>query len=111
MYEYTCTVLRIVDGDTLHVDADLGCDVHIQLTIRLDGINCPELATDAGKAAKVAATTWLGTGQRLILHTTKNRKEKYGRYLGTIYREGELASLNDWLIVQGHAVPYSGGLR
>jgi micrococcal nuclease len=48
MYEYHCEVMRVVDGDTLHLDVDLGCDVHTLMTVRLDGIDAPEMRTAPG---------------------------------------------------------------
>lgn len=42
MYEYRCEIVSVVDGDTMHLDVDLGCDAHILMTVRLTGINAPE---------------------------------------------------------------------
>lgn len=112
MYEYRATILSIIDGDTLHAQLDLGCDVRINLTIRLDGLNCPEMSTQAGKDAKAAAVKWIADGTGFTIKTAKDKREKYGRYLGTIYRDGDQPqSLNAWLLANGYAVPYSGGAR
>lgn len=90
---------------------DLGCHVTISQTIRLIGINAPEIATAAGRAAKAALETWLTTKAPLTIRTTLDRTEKYGRLLGEITREGDVVSLNVWLVNVGAAVPYDGGKR
>ena len=60
VFERRATVTRIVDGDTLHLDVDLGCDTTLAMTVRLYGLNCPEMNTDAGKAAKAYVEQWVG---------------------------------------------------
>lgn len=114
MYEYRATILRRVDADTLHVEVDLGIDVRHLLTIRLAGINAPELSTPEGKNAAAYVDLWIrehtGAGE-IVLRTIKDRREKYGRYLGLIYPVELLVnalvpSLNDDLLAAGHAVPY-----
>jgi micrococcal nuclease len=105
MYEYQAKVLRVVDGDTLHLDVDLGVDVHTRMTVRLRGVDCPErrgVTRDAGEAARVFAHTWIVENYPVVLLTFKDRKEKYGRYLGEIYANGR--SLTEDLVDAGHAV-------
>lgn len=105
MYEYRAKVLRVVDGDTLHLDVDLGCDTHIRMTVRLHGVDCPERVTEAGLAATSFVLLWLdehaGDTRQVVLYTTKDKREKYGRYLGEIYASGHC--LNQDLIDNGHA--------
>lgn len=114
MYEYRCRVVRVIDGDTVAVAVDLGCDVTINLTIRLYGINCPEMKGETLTAARLAKNftyTWIddvwSNGEELTLETFKDKKEKYGRYLGVIRRDtpdGSIRSLNAALVEAGHAV-------
>lgn len=111
MYEYRCTVLSVVDGDTIHAQVDLGCDVQVKMTVRLAGLNAPEISTPEGKTAKVFVWQWVGVGTGFTLRTSKDKREKYGRYLGTLYRDGDPQSLNYWLLANGYAVPYDGGAR
>lgn len=114
MYEYSCTVVRVVDGDTLHLDVDLGCDVHTLMTIRLAGLDAPEISTEAGKDARDYVEAWVASFgvAPLVLRTVKDRREKYGRYLGALYGpSGTELSLNAELLANGLAVPYSGGAR
>jgi len=108
MYEYRARVLSVVDGDTLHAEVDLGFDVRVRMTIRLFGINAPEMKTPAGPVAKSALIDRListdGSFAEVTLFTIKDKKEKYGRYLGTIVRNG--INLNEWLVENGYAVIY-----
>lgn len=106
MYEYRCTITKVVDADTFHVAIDLGLDVTINETVRLSGVNAPEMGTDAGKAAKVWVESELanrGT-KGWTIKTTKDKREKYGRYLGALSRNEWC--LNSELVAAGHAITY-----
>lgn len=108
-YTYGAWLINIHDGDTLHCGIDLGCDVAINTTIRFFGINAPELATPAGKTALVWVQQWFATNcpdGKFVLVTQKDHREKYGRYLGTIYAPGGTVSLNEQLVAAGQAVVY-----
>jgi micrococcal nuclease len=115
IYEYRARIVRVVDGDTVHAEVDLGCDVHVALTLRLAEINAPELATADGKASKAWLENQLALTSGLVtLRTEKDHREKYGRYLARIY-SGEPGlsgvSVNDLMIAARMAVPYDGGKR
>lgn len=109
MFTYAATVVRVVDGDTVWLDVDLGLDIHTAISIRLAGINAPETSTPEGQAARDYLRSRLPAGTRVLLATVKDHREKYGRYLGTITLAG--ADLNAELVALGHAVPYGGGKR
>ena len=100
--------VSIHDGDTLHCGVDLGCDVSVNMTIRLYGINAPELSTPEGKVAKTFVQQWFAyhcpTGG-FILQTIKDRREKYGRYLGIVLSQ-DGGNLNDDMVSSGNAVVY-----
>ena len=105
MYEYGATVTRVVDGDTVHADVDCGLDIHTRLTIRLYGVNAPEARAPGGKEA----TDWLREkieGKAVRIETYKDRREKFGRYLATIYVTGETDSVNQQMLDAVHAVAY-----
>jgi micrococcal nuclease len=105
MYEYAAQVTRVVDGDTVHARVDLGCDVRIDLTLRLYGIDTPELPTAEGKAARdYLAGRLTEVGGRVTIKTEKDRREKYGRYLATLLVGAE--NLNRTLVDLGHARVY-----
>jgi endonuclease YncB( thermonuclease family) len=111
MYEYAATLLAVVDGDTMHLDVDLGCDIHDRLTVRLAHVNAPERNTPAGQQAIDYVTAWFAVNPALTIRTTKDRKEKYGRYLAEVRGDPTKPSLNSMLLNDGHAVPYEGGAR
>jgi micrococcal nuclease len=112
MYDYQCTIVRVVDGDTVDVDIDLGFDTwRCGERIRLYGIDTPECRTRnaqekaAGLLAKEFVEDALHVGGTYRLQTKE--KGKFGRYLGTIKIDGEL-TINAALISENLAVPYSG---
>jgi micrococcal nuclease len=99
-------VLRIVDGDTIHVNIDLGLSITIETALRLAGINAPEVV-GATKADGLAATAWLASkipvGSDITVKTEKP-KDKYGRYLAWVYAPGFEDSVNIEMFRAGFAV-------
>jgi endonuclease YncB( thermonuclease family) len=105
MYEYRATVERVVDGDTAHFKIDLGLDLSTRMTIRLARLNTPELPTAEGSAARDYLARRLKEGE-IILRTLKDRREKYGRYLGEVDVVGPDSirrNVNDELVEKGFA--------
>lgn len=113
MYEYNIEVLKVVDGDSIRARVDLGCDVRLDMLIRLAHINAPELSCEAGVNARAHLESLIPADRKLILRTIKDRKEKYGRYLGVLYPRAPMdaPSLNDQMVEDGQAVVYEGGKR
>ena len=125
MYEYRCKILKVVDGDTVDVDIDLGFGVVLSdERVRIMGIDTPESRTSDkvekvfGIAAKNALKAMLG--KTSILKTQINRdgedmKGKFGRILGDF--DVYYAPQDRWMpateimILEGHAVPYMGGSK
>ena len=117
MYEYKCKLVRVVDGDTIDVDVDLGFGVWMQKQrIRMYGIDTPESRTSDdvekvyGNAAKDFLVKWTNSGN-LTLKTFKDGKGKYGRILGEIWYGDETGNdhnINQLLIDNHHAVRYHG---
>ena len=113
MFEYKCKLVKVVDGDTVDVDIDLGFGVWLQnQRIRLYGIDTPESRTsDAeekkyGLAAKQRMQEWLDGGNLKIV-THKDAKGKFGRILGELWYAGT-HNINQKLIDNHHAVAYHG---
>ena len=112
MYEYNCKIVRVVDGDTVDVDIDLGFNhwIHGE-RIRLFGVDCPECRSRnkeekaAGLAAKNFVKGLLHDGGTYTL--TTREKGKFGRYLGVIMLSDN-TSVNAALVSEHLAVPYSG---
>jgi len=106
VYEYSAKVVRVVDADTVWLDVDLGFDVRRKDSFRLYGINAPEMNTDAGLAAKRYLEALLIEFPMIFMTTVKDRREKYGRYLATLFVPTSEKSVNEMLIENGHAVAY-----
>ena len=112
MYEYNCKIVRVIDGDSIILDIDLGFGLWIHgESIRLYGIDTPECRTRdaeekaAGLLAKDFVKNCLHVGGTYRLQTKE--KGKFGRYLGTIYLTDE-SSINAALVKERLAVPYFG---
>lgn len=111
-YPRTCTVVRVVDGDTLHVQADMGCDIQVSMTLRLYGLNAPEHDTPGGPSATDFTRRWVDNhGPVFELLTVKDRREKFGRYLADLAPMAAPAdpgapTLCAALLASDHAVPY-----
>jgi len=80
---YLARVRRVVDGDTLVVMVDLGFAVEVGQTLRLRGIDAPELPTEAGARAREFVCEALSASERVVV-TTRHR-DKYGRWLADLY--------------------------
>jgi len=120
MYEYKAMVRRVVDGDTVDLDLDLGCSIHVYERCRLYGINAPESfgvkKNSKEYKAGIAAKEYLRSlieGKEVMVQTFKDKKGKYGRYLATIILvlRGETINVNLLMEREGHAVAYFGGKR
>jgi endonuclease YncB( thermonuclease family) len=103
LYAYRATVLRVVDGDTLWVKIHLRPDLWIKEKLRLRGLDCSELNTPEGKAAKRFVEALVVRAQGVTITTTK--PDKWDRYLSDVFLEmadGDLF-LNNHLLANGHA--------
>ena len=118
MHEYKVNILKVVDGDTVDVDIDLGFGVWLRNErVRIMGIDTPESRTSDkiekvfGEAAKQRLTSLLSSEAVLMSQVSKmgeNMKGKFGRILG------DFKTINDQIVTEmlmneGHAVAYHGG--
>lgn len=113
-YRYKATVARVIDGDTVDLTVDLGFKIYTAMRIRMYGINTPELhAKDPapGQAAKAFLEGLLPVGAVVTLDSHKDSQEKYGRFLGELFVKDGDPSVNDQMVMAGHAVRYFGGAR
>jgi len=116
MFEYYVKkVTKVVDGDTIDVDIDLGFDISFSSRVRLAGIDTPESRTadKAEKALGLEAKAYLkaaiDSAKSVVIKTEKmDSSEKYGRILGWVYINGDTVSLNDMMINDGYAWGYMG---
>jgi micrococcal nuclease len=106
-FDYPAKVVRVVDGDTCHVNIDLGFFTWIMdRSVRIAGINAPEMSTPEGKLARDFALKLLPVGTQIQLRS--HSLDKYGRVLGSI----TLPDTTDYgvaMVAAGMAVLYDGG--
>ena len=122
MYEYKCKILRVVDGDTVDVDIDLGFGVWMHKErVRMMGIDTPESRTRDrvekafGLASKDRLKELLPIGSIQVLKTEidrsgEDKKGKFGRILGDFLVDDN-RRCTDILVEEGHAVAYFGGSK
>jgi len=116
MYEYRVKkVLKVVDGDTIDVDLDLGFDISFTQRVRLAGIDTPESRTTEkyektlGLEVKDKLKKAVEAAKVIVIRTEKpDSTEKYGRILGWVFLDGNPISINQVLIDEGFAWPYMG---
>ena len=108
-------VLKVVDGDTIDADIDLGFDISLTKRVRLAGIDTPESRTTdkREKALGLESKDWLKNRLEfakdiLIKTQLPDSTEKYGRILGKLYINNEETSLNEQMIDGGFAWEYVG---
>ena len=112
MHQYKVKKInRVIDGDTVDLDIDLGFSITISQRIRLKDIDAPETRTknleekERGLAAKVWLEEQLSREGEWVIETYK--EDKYGRMLGTLYLVGDSVTINERMINEGIAEPYS----
>ena len=119
MHTYKCTILRVVDGDTVDVDIDLGFGVWMRKErIRVLGIDTPESRTrdkvekTYGILAKNFVKDYLPVGSTQTLQTEKDGTGKFGRILGKFlvydHQTDSQMHLGDIMIREHLAVKYEG---
>ncbi len=115
MYEYRVANIRVVDGDTVDVDIDLGFGVWMKKQrIRLYGIDTPESRTKDkvekvfGLAAKKRLEEILSMSDDIVLRSVKDIRGKFGRILGDFVVYDLAGTSGDLLCAEGHAVRYLG---
>lgn len=120
MYEYRVTIIKVIDGDTVDVDIDLGFGISLNNErVRIMGIDTPESRTrdkvekKFGLASKARLKELLG--KKSVLKTQINKKGedmkgKFGRVLGDFVTDsGKMVT--EIMIKEGHCVPYFGGSK
>ena len=110
LYAYRVEIVRVIDGDTIVADIDLGFDVWLRKEhLRLFEIQSEERNEKGFLAAKLALEQRLA-GQDVYICTVKSARSEaektgsFGRYLATVYVNGE--NVNEWLVREGHATRY-----
>jgi len=104
MYEYNCEIVRVVDGDTVDVNIDLGFNISTLKRIRIAGIDTPEVRGPervAGLAVKEMVETFFPVGTKTVVRV--DGRGKYGRWIGDIDMVGKPYTLGKYLLLWGLA--------
>jgi len=114
MYTYKAEVVRVIDGDSVVLNIDLGFGTWLnKQSVRLAGVDAPESRTkdlvekQFGNLSKQRVISLLPVGSSVLIRTYRNKGGKYGRMLVEIITEEEL-NINDTLIEERLAVYYAG---
>lgn len=104
LYQYKAFVTKVYDGDTITVEIDLGFKTSVKgEKIRLSRINTPEVRGESREEG-LKSRDYLRTlilNKEILLETIKDKKGKYGRYLGEIFYKQEN---EEWLNINNHLV-------
>jgi micrococcal nuclease len=116
MYQYKCKIIKVLDGDTVDIDLDLGFKIILaNQRVRMAGVDTPESRTTIaeekirGQLSKKKLAEKLPIGSWQVIETQKpdSNDDKFGRILGVFILE-DGTRVNDWLIQNNYAVPYKG---
>lgn len=116
MYQYKCRINKVLDGDTVDIDLDLGFNIILaNQRVRMAGIDTPESRTTnreekvRGQISKNKLTEKLPVGSWQKIQTLKSdsNDDKFGRILGVFIAE-DGSSINQWMIDNNYAVLYQG---
>ena len=117
MYDYNATLVRVIDGDTMILDFDLGLSTHRHASVRLAGIDAIERSEDPEGLAKKAMLDWFAaTSNEVLVKTVKDRKS-FDRYIATVMTKhlsksnmGMHPNLSQYMVEQGFAVEKDYGI-
>jgi len=103
MYTYRAKIISVYDGDTVTALVDLGFGITNKIKIRLKGINTPEIRGSERPRGLVSRDFLREKvlNKDIIVETFKDKKGKYGRYIGTLWLDEE--NVNELLVEQGYA--------
>ena len=120
MYEYRCKIVKVIDGDTVDVDIDLGFGVWLHKErVRMMGIDTPESRTrdleekKFGLLSKEYVKSYLQVGHKAkMVCKSYDAKGKFGRILGDFALYDSVTDserhLTDMMINDGYGVKYEG---
>jgi micrococcal nuclease len=84
LFNYNARIVKVIDGDTVDLDVDLGFHVWIRIRTRLLGINAPEAHESGGREATSYLRQLLPVGDPVQIRTYQDPRDKYGRWLAKI---------------------------
>ena len=111
-------ITKVVDGDTIDADIDLGFDISLSKRIRLAAVDTPESRTADANEKKygLESKEWLKhkveNAKNILIKTElPDSTEKYGRIIGHLFINDQETSLNNQMITEGYAWTYDGGTK
>jgi len=116
MYQYACKINKVLDGDTVNIDLDLGFNIILaNQHVRMTGIDTPESRTTNKEEKprgllskkKLSEQLPVGSWQKITTSRPDNNDDKFGRILGEFILE-DGTNVNQWLIKNNYAVAYQG---
>jgi micrococcal nuclease len=116
VYQYKCKINKVLDGDTVDIDLDLGFNIVLaNQRVRMAGVDTPESRTSNKEEKprgllskkKLAEKIPVGSWQIIETQRSDNNDDKFGRILGVFILE-DGTKVNDWLIKNNYAVAYRG---
>lgn len=114
-YTYKAHIKRIVDGDTIDVELDIGFNLCFKTKLRLSGVNTPELKSKNPVEREKAEAARAYVESQLLDKTvfiTTEKSDAFGRYLAVVYLErddGTWYDFNQVLLTNGYAINYKRG--
>lgn len=108
LYNYRVSIIKVIDGDTVVADVDLGFNFVLRNQhVRLARINAPEMHGESKEQGERSRDALMGKllGKKVFARTQKDDKEKYGRLLADLFLE-DGTCINDWLLSENLARPY-----
>jgi len=116
MYQYKCKINKVLDGDTVAIDLDLGFNIILaNQHVRMAGVDTPESRTTNKEEKprgilskkKLAEKLPVGSWQKINTLRADSNDDKFGRILGEFILE-DGTNVNQWLIENNYAVLYQG---
>ena len=119
MYQYKCKIIKVLDGDTVDIDLDLGFKIILaNQRVRMAGVDTPESRTKdlaekkLGLEAKEYLKYKIKDAKSIKIKTEKmDSSEKYGRILGWLFIDDQSVSINEQMISDGYAWGYLGDTK
>ena len=113
MYEYNAKLSKVIDGDTIDADIDLGFQTFIKQRIKLYGVDTPQsrskVTTEKEEGIKAKNKLIELLPRDFKVRTVLNRRGKFGRVLGYVYvvdSDGKEVNINETMIKEGYATKY-----
>lgn len=104
-YVRKAKVVRVVDGDTLDIDIDLGFGIQRRERVRLARVDCDERFTEKGKEATAYLNNQFHFVKDVTIQSGKNPRDKYGRYIAEVWNDvGQ--NISDLLLKEKLAILY-----